>query len=413
MLNKPLLGITVAAMLMVQVSCVAFHWRSIERGNVDFAALFGNARLVRHGGIPDYNPAHVRVDRDSQENPSDRTSPRMASADTLHPPYEALLFLPLTSFSYKTAFIFWTTINLILLWLVPVVLWNLIPRLHAEAPVFAILYGTFLPPLVCLMFGQDSIVLLFLLSLTFSSLARKRELLAGFFLALGLFKFQLVIPIIAAVIVMRYWRAVAGFTIGLATLFLGSFALVGPLSTLSYFRFLFAFSRHISTNASDRTVLMPNLRGLVSLFVGPFSQPGIQSLIIVTLSVVILLALLAWSVKFRSSPIAVRFSMAVLVASVISYHYYIYNAAILVVPLLLMANEFAAPNIDRPLRRLYFASGAIACGMLILCTFGIVPVNAAMPSLAIGTIGMVLATFALPFRVVEATNCIQQSTTAS
>jgi hypothetical protein len=401
MFNKPLLGLTVVAMLMAQMACVAFHRRSIERGNVDFAALFQNARLVREGGTPDYNPEHVGVDRDNEEKPSDSLQPRMAAADTLHPPYEALLFLPLTIFSYKTAFILWTTINLILVWLVPAVLWNFIPRLHADSSVFAILYGTFLPLLVCLMFGQDSIILLFLISLSFWSLSKRRDALAGFFLALGLFKFQLIIPIIASLIVVRYWRVVAGFALGLAALLIGSFALVGPVSTFNYFRFLFAFSRHISTNASGRTVLMPNLRGLISLSTGQFFQPWLQSLVIVTLSITTLIALLVWTKKFHSSAIAVRFSMAVLVASVISYHYYIYNAAILVVPILLMANEFASTAVDRSLRRLFFAS-ATACGILILSAIGIVPLNASMASLAIGTIGMALATFAIPFRVSEA-----------
>ncbi len=142
MRNKTLLSIAVAAMLMVQVSCVSLHWRNIQSRNVDFAALLGTARLIHDGGMPDYKPTHLGVDRDAPEQPAARPA-NAPMSDSLHPPFEAFLFLPLTPFSYTTAFILWTILNLVLLWMVPAVLWTFLPRLHSMAHILAMVYGKF------------------------------------------------------------------------------------------------------------------------------------------------------------------------------------------------------------------------------------------------------------------------------
>src|SRR4051794_18955139 len=102
MLNRPLLGLTVVAMLMVQVGCVAFHWRTVKSGNVDFAALFGTAQVVRDGHPPSYDKDSIPLDSEQTERRIEQPGSVTLPVDSLHPPFETLIFLPLTFFPYTT-----------------------------------------------------------------------------------------------------------------------------------------------------------------------------------------------------------------------------------------------------------------------------------------------------------------------
>jgi uncharacterized membrane protein len=61
--------------------------------------------------------------------------------------------------------------------------------------LFAGLIAAFLPIGVELIQGQDSIILLFLLAGAMLAIERNREILAGALIAVGLFKFTVIVPI--------------------------------------------------------------------------------------------------------------------------------------------------------------------------------------------------------------------------
>ena len=61
--------------------------------------------------------------------------------------------------------------------------------------------------------GQDSILSTALLLAVFAALKQKRDGWAGFLLALGLYKPQLVLPLAGVFLVARRWRSVAVFSI--------------------------------------------------------------------------------------------------------------------------------------------------------------------------------------------------------
>lgn len=399
MLKRPLLWLIMLAMLLLQCACIASQWGAVKAGTPDFAALYGTALSIHRSVVPDYNPKRIRGIDAGLDSPGVEPLPSADSrVDTLHPPFEILLFLPLTFLSYPTAYIVWSAFNLLFAWLVLVVLWPYLPRLHPEFEVVAILYGTALPLIVCLLQGQDSILLLLLLSLAFSCLAKGKSRSAGYLLALGLFKFHLVLPIVAALLVARKWKTVVGFLEASLVLLLATFAVVGPRTTLRYIPFISQFSKHISVHASQRTVLMPNLRGLVSFAVGRFASAGVQSLWVIGFSVVLLFWLMAWISKFSELPIALRFSAIIVVTALISYHYYIYNSVILVIPLLLMANEFVRPGVDRRLTWMFAAGSIGICLTLILASFTILPLEIAMPLFAVESCVLGAVIFALPSR---------------
>ncbi|MGH7970515.1 MAG: glycosyltransferase family 87 protein, partial [Limisphaerales bacterium] len=113
----------------------------------------------------------------------------------LHPPFEALLYLPLAYVSYPAAYAIWAIANLLLLLLTVALLSPYMKGLEALwRPLPLLMFLGFFPVFISLLQGQDSIWLLFIFALTFDSLKKGHALRGGVFLGLGLFKFQYTLP---------------------------------------------------------------------------------------------------------------------------------------------------------------------------------------------------------------------------
>ena len=66
----------------------------IEQGYPDFTAFYTAATLLRHGlGHQLYNP---KIQYEAQESFAGNISSRRGPLPYIHPPFEALIFLPLT-----------------------------------------------------------------------------------------------------------------------------------------------------------------------------------------------------------------------------------------------------------------------------------------------------------------------------
>src|SRR5438552_18182608 len=129
----------------------------------------------------------------------------------LRPAYEALLFVPFSFLSYRTAYFAFLGLNAILL----AVSYQLLrPKLENLARIYrwlpAALFLAYLPIAAALIQGQDSIVLLTLFTLVLVSLESGNEFAAGAILGVGAFKFQLVIPVALLFLAWRRWRCAAG-----------------------------------------------------------------------------------------------------------------------------------------------------------------------------------------------------------
>src|SRR5713101_5957895 len=130
------------------------------------------------------------------------------------------------------------------------------------------MFLVFLPVAATLMQGQDSIVLLTLLSGATASLDRGREFRAGILLGLALFKFQIVIPIALLFLVWRRWRFTAGFSVSALIAGTLSLGLVGLEQSERYARSLISMNTGLSPHANDLSYPIPvqfmaNLHGLV------------------------------------------------------------------------------------------------------------------------------------------------------
>jgi hypothetical protein len=183
----------------------------------------------------------------------------------------------------------------------------------------AALFFTFIPISVALMQGQDSIILLLLITATYGAVRRDRQGVGGFLLGLGLFKFQIVVPIAILFLLWRRWRFVVGFLVSALAALAASVAVVGRDGLVTYFHYLLLISSQSNQFASAvYPSTMANLRGL-------FFALGIS----VPFLVIASLAVLAMAARMRPS-----LEVAIVTACLISYHLNVHDMSILIVPAL-------------------------------------------------------------------------------
>jgi hypothetical protein len=311
-------------LLIVQLVVFVLGLRRGSQGAADFRHLYTAGYMVRAGQGADV----YRYDLESALQ--DRIVNPGITVPFDHLAYEALLFVPLSYLKYSTAYFVFAGFNVLLLfatqrgfrpYLSPL---EALGRFAPEAVFFG-----FLPVAVAIVLGQDSILLLALAVWAFVALDRGHEMRSGLLLSLGFFKFQYILPIILLFVLWRKWRFVLGATVG----GLGTIGLSVRITGLSGLR---AFVRTIGemsvglNGAAQRVKFatfpraMPNLRGLIDTVGSPhFSSSAIQWAVAVCSILVILFAS-----RMRPS-----LPLAILASVLVSYHCFIHDSALLVLPL--------------------------------------------------------------------------------
>ena len=196
-------------------------------------------------------------------------SPRAGALPFLYPPFSSILFVPLSFFSYRSAFYLLLLVNLALLVLSSALLrpWlrGFSGRHWFVLPAF---YGVLFGVSIALMQGQISFVLLLIYSASYVLLRKKRLFASGIVLSLALIKFQIVLPILLLLILWRQWRCVCGFLAGAAAVATASVALVGRTGVEQYWRSMSSIAAQTATHVSQARARygmfpsdMPNLHG--------------------------------------------------------------------------------------------------------------------------------------------------------
>jgi uncharacterized membrane protein len=188
-----------------------------------------------------------------------------------HPPFDALLFLPLTDLSLNTALIVWAWISILLYILTG---WIVIRELKIRlAPAWVVfLLGAALiwfPFEGHIAVGQLSILLSFIIVAAWVLLRRNREIPAGVLLGLacliklfpGILLFYLVLR--------RHWRAAAAMLGIIAGGMAVSILALGPMDVLAYFT---------QVSVKDAAIFAPFPQN--SSFYGVFSRLFINGLIV-------------------------------------------------------------------------------------------------------------------------------------
>jgi hypothetical protein len=259
----------------------------------------------------------------------------------MHPPFEILLFAPLGSLSFVGAYAVWGAINLLLLLICVLLLRRtfLLVREFNPALCLSVLLS-FFPIFLTILEGQDTLFVLLAYICSLRALRRNADLSAGAWLGLGLVRPHLVLPFVFILALRRKWTFLGGFALSMAGAAALSILVVGWQGALRYPRYIWSLEGSRSELVIPAQYI-PNLRGLVEYFAGRLLSPTL--LVVLTVLASVLLAIWAaskWaSVPGGSGPVSdVPFCIALVAASLMSYHEFIYDFSILMLPIVVTVN---------------------------------------------------------------------------
>lgn len=357
------------------VAMIALHgdvlWQSrqsIPLGLPDFSGAYTAGRILRQG-----NGSRL-YDDELQESIQRSFSPlavqkRGTILPYIHLPYEALFYAPLARFSYLSAYGIWLAVNLVLLGAIPFLLRRRLQTLGKE-PLYLwwLACFAFFPIFVTLIQGQDSILLLFLYCLAWRTMERGSDFVSGSWLALGLYKYHLVVPFVLAM-----WRRAklwAGFLTIATVLGIISLTITGWPALLRYPRYLWRTEHDLRYGFNTLPGLIANLRGLISGVV-PAGQAEVEIGLTALLSLILLVLMMHAAAKTPApDPVGRQalFALGLVGAVLLSYHMYVHDMSVLFLAIILVLEMLLAnPAISRRMRRtLYVCIVLLSCSPLYL-----------------------------------------------
>jgi hypothetical protein len=245
--------------LIIEIALALILFHRTDRASLqttDFVNFYGAASLVRQG------KGALLYRRETQDPVLQSILGHKSNQYFLHPPFEAAALVPLSYLKIEQAFVVWSLVNAGLLALLPLVLMPCVP-LVAKKPYLGLLGFAFFPALTALTLGQDSILLLFILSSSYLLMCKDLEVAAGLVLALGTIKFQYLLILVPLLLLWRKFRLVAGFVGGGALLAVVSTLITGTRGLIEYVRFVRTFDLHSGYGGLNPS-LMVNWRGFLA-----------------------------------------------------------------------------------------------------------------------------------------------------
>jgi Glycosyltransferase family 87 len=345
-------------------------WEGIRIGLPDFSIFYTAGRILHdgHGSQLYDNGIQEAVQRSFSPG---GVGERGSILPYNHPPFEALLFVPLVRFSYLTAYGIWFAVNISLLLIMVLVLRKYFANL-GKVPVYLWILASFgfYPIFSALMQGQDSILVLFCYCMAYVALRKESEFRAGGWLGLGLCKFHLIIPFVLPLLLRWRKRFLTGFAsvaiistgIGLAT--------VGWHELLNYPRYVWQSEQNQSYRWNLSSGNTPSLHGMIGSLppLGGIWMKG--GLLIVFSGVLLAGAVHAWK-RAQTAGVAGRdlaFASSLLVTVLVSYHLYAQDLSMLFLAILLIGEvEVSTKSINPWLRRtILFCIAILFCSPVYL-----------------------------------------------
>jgi hypothetical protein len=323
-------------MLFGYFGMVSRVYDRMSRGYADFSNFYTAGKIVRAGlGNRLYDLA---LQTKVQAQFSEASALNGRALPYMRPPFEALLFLPLSYLSFPLAYVIWVLFSITL---VGATAAYLRPRISGLASIpwwlYYPAYFSFYPIVYGFVLGQDSALTLLLFGLASVQLLEGRDFRAGCFLGLALIKFQLVLPLIFILILKRQVRTLAGFSL-VAVLLAGvSLWVVGWHGMAAYPAYLWSLNAKGAAAAIYPSV-MPSLRGLVQGWTDPLRPRQGLDWITGALSIAVLVwAARQWNTTARTSKAYwAGLSVAFLSTLLAGYHEFGFDLS-LTLPVVLVA----------------------------------------------------------------------------
>lgn len=326
-----------------------FLWNVRERiakADPDFTAFYTAGTLLREGRGHELYKAGAQ--EEVQQQFATDSDIRRGPLPYIHPAFEALLFAPLSFLAYPAAFLVWEALNLGMLVAVSLLLRS---RLGSLRPVplleWMLALLAFFPVFTNFLQGQDAILLLLLLVLSFRALDSNSPFAAGCWLGLGVFRYHLVVPL-ALILGWRHRRMFSGFAASGSAAVLLSFAIVGWQAALLYPAYVLHWTTMPFFGKMPPS-LMPNLLGLITGW--PFAEATRGTLQVGVLAVSVLLLMSIAIMRNRANGrdfLNLTFACAVITAVLVGYNTGSYDLSLLVLPLALVADYCLGGSVGLP-----------------------------------------------------------------
>jgi hypothetical protein len=329
----------------------------------DFPHFYCAARMLADGH------GHQLYEAEIQRQYQVRYAGRIGTLYT-HPPFEAALYLAVAWLPLKYAYVVWCF--LLTAFLIPAA-----RRLARDAlcpwdwRLLLVAALTFAPSLICVLQGQDSLILLMLVVLAFTNLRSEKGFAAGCWLALGLFKFQVVLPLALVLLLTPNRKLRFNFAKGLG---LTAMALIGMSVALSgwsvlrrYPEFLLHFKEQPLGGLAPQA--MPNFRGLIYLILRN-ERSFVEVAALTILSAAALITILsvwkkarlasAQDLSISREEFDIAFANTVLFALLVSYHLNPHDLSLLLLPIFILLHQSLARTPRRPVRENWTTVSLIA-----------------------------------------------------
>jgi len=317
-----------------------FLWKvrdRILRADPDFTSFYSAGKIVRDGRGPELYDFHTQ--QKTQAEFSSNGDIRKGPLAYIHPPFEALLFVPLTFLSYPAAFAVWACLNFVILFVVCRFLRDDISLLRAF-PVWQIvvLCLAFFPVLANFHQGQDAILLLLIVVLAFRSIESRKDFAGGCWLGLGIFKYHLVLPLALILVIWKGRRLLIGFAASVTATILVSLVVVGWRTAIRYPVFVWQVVSEPKFGGLPFH-RMPNLLGLIAGWPLTVRIGWPIQVVVIAAS----LALMTMVMRLRPETatregLRLCFSCAVVVAVLVGYCTNTYDLCLFILPLALYAD---------------------------------------------------------------------------
>jgi len=319
----------------------------------DYPDFYCAARMVVEGH------GHQLYDAELQRQYQARDAGRVGTL-YIHPPFETVFYVGVAWLPLRSAYLLWSALSLAFLAVG-------VRRLAKEALLpwdWSMVLAaslTFVPLLLSFLQGQDSVLLLLLVILGFTALRRESAFSAGCWLGLGVFKFQIVLPLVLVLLLTQGRNARNGLAKGFGLVALALAGLSAAISGWSVFIDYPRFLLHLRAQPFAGVIpqAMANLRGLTYfLFRSDQSTWAVAAVTILSASALIKTltiwkqARLASSLSPNSSSrdeFDLAFTNTVVFALLVSYHLNPHDLTLLLLPIsVLLQRRFGrTPRLSR------------------------------------------------------------------
>lgn len=323
----------------------------MAHGDPDFTVYYTAGRMLRENqGHQLYDSqAQLAVQREFASRAQTRNNP----LPYIHPPFEALIFLPLTFLPYTAAFAVWNLLNLGMLLAASHLLRGSVEslRLISWGDLYLALLA-FFPVFANLHQGQDAILLLLVVLLAFRAWDRGEDFAAGLWVGAGLFKYHLILPLAAVLVLWRGRKFLLGLLTTASAAILISLALVGWREALVYPGFTWhVLSQPLLGRIPFRQ--LPNLVGLIAGWSSKEYAGWLLPAIVLVCSIVLLAIAVRMGRGAENGSIArMAFACALTSALFVGYSTNTYDLCLLALPITLVIDHVVREPADPPSQRL-------------------------------------------------------------